>query len=64
MISTTEPRETHLLPGQHLHRFGLRYFVDNNWSGNIGGAFSFTRTSFTKENDEFAKEFVVAGSEL
>ena len=42
---------------QNLHRFGLRYFVDNNWSATVGAAFSFTRTSFSKENDEFAKEF-------
>jgi len=42
---------------QHLHRFGLRYFFTPNWSATAGAAFSFTRTSFTKENDEFAKEF-------
>jgi len=42
---------------QHLHRFGLRYFVNNNWGATAGAAFCFTRTSFTKENDEFGKEF-------
>ncbi|MGG9960386.1 DUF2490 domain-containing protein [Ferruginibacter sp. SUN106] len=42
---------------QHLHRFGLRYFINDKWSVTAGAAFSFTRTSFTKQNKEFAKEF-------
>ena len=42
---------------QNLYRLGIRYTINKNWSTTLGGAFSFTRTSFNKENDEFAKEF-------
>jgi hypothetical protein len=42
---------------QHLHRFGIRYALNQKWAAAVGGAFSFTRTSFTKQNDEFSKEF-------
>lgn len=42
---------------QHLHRAGVKYIFNKNWSATAGLAFSFTRTSFIKTNSEFAKEF-------
>ncbi|MFN8253261.1 MAG: DUF2490 domain-containing protein [Ferruginibacter sp.] len=42
---------------QHLHRAGIRYNISHNWSVTAGAAFSFTRTSFSKSNTEFGKEF-------
>jgi hypothetical protein len=42
---------------QQLHRIGLRYNFTKNWSAAVGAALSYTRTSFTKQNKEFAKEF-------
>jgi Protein of unknown function (DUF2490) len=42
---------------QHLHRAGIKYIFNKNWSTTAGIAFSFTRTSFVKSNTEFAKEF-------
>jgi Protein of unknown function (DUF2490) len=44
-------------PLQHLDRIGLRYNFTKNWSAAFGAAVSFTRTTFSKENKEFAKEF-------
>jgi hypothetical protein len=41
---------------QYLHRTGIRYTINNNWSATLGVAATFTRTSFTKENQEFARE--------
>jgi hypothetical protein len=41
---------------QYLHRTGIRYIINNNWSATLGVAVTFTRTSFTKENQEFARE--------
>jgi hypothetical protein len=42
---------------QHLHRAGVKYIFNKNWSTTAGIAFIFTRTSFIKSNTEFAKEF-------
>lgn len=42
---------------QYLYRTGIRYNINNNWSTTAGIAFFFTRTTYTKQNDEFAKEF-------
>ncbi len=44
-------------PLQYLYRTGLRYTINNNWNTAAGVAFFFTRTTFSKQNDEFAKEF-------
>jgi Protein of unknown function (DUF2490) len=41
---------------QYLHRTGIRYNINSNWSAALGVAAVFTRSSFTKENDEFARE--------
>jgi hypothetical protein len=41
---------------QYLHRTGIRYNINSNWNATLGVAATFTRTSFTKENDEFARE--------
>jgi Protein of unknown function (DUF2490) len=42
---------------QQLYRAGVKYNVNRHWSATAGAAVSFTRTSFTKVNKEFAKEF-------
>ena len=42
---------------QQLHRFGLRYIFNTHWSTTFGGALASTRTTYSKENTEFAKEF-------
>jgi hypothetical protein len=42
---------------QHLHRIGLRYNFTKNWSATAGIGLSYTRTTFSKQNTEFAKEF-------
>ncbi len=42
---------------QHLHRIGLRYNFTKNWSAAVGAAIAYTRTNFSKQNNEFAKEF-------
>ena len=44
-------------PLQQLHRIGLRYNFTKNWNATVGAALSYTRTTFTKQNKEFAKEF-------
>jgi hypothetical protein len=41
---------------QYLHRTGIRYTVNSNWSVALGVAATFTRSSFNKENHEFARE--------
>lgn len=46
-----------IAPLQYLYRTGLRYSINNNWNTAAGVAFFFTRTTFSKQNDEFAKEF-------
>jgi hypothetical protein len=48
---------TSIAPLQYLYRTGLRYNINNNWTAAAGVAFFFTRTTFSKQNDEFAKEF-------
>ncbi|WP_462253519.1 DUF2490 domain-containing protein [Ferruginibacter sp.] len=42
---------------QQLHRIGLRYNFTKNWSVAVGAAAAHTRTTFSKQNNEFAKEF-------
>jgi hypothetical protein len=42
---------------QHLYRTGIKYNITNSWSATAGIAFSFVRTSFTKQNHEFSKEY-------
>jgi hypothetical protein len=42
---------------QRLHRVGLRYIFNKHWSTTIGGALASTRTTYSKENDVFAREF-------
>lgn len=42
---------------QYLYRTGIRYNVNKNWSTAAGVAFFFTRTNYSKQNNEFAKEF-------
>jgi len=42
---------------QYLYRPGIRYSINKKWNAAAGAAFFYTRTSFTKQNDEFAKEF-------
>ncbi len=44
-------------PLQYLYRTGLRYNINNNWNTAAGVALFFTRTTFSRQNDEFAKEF-------
>ncbi len=46
-----------IAPLQYLYRTGLRYSINKNWSTAAGVAFFFSRTTFSKKNDEFAKEF-------
>lgn len=46
-----------IAPLQYLYRTGLRYSINKQWSAAAGTAFFFTRTTFLKQNDEFAKEF-------
>jgi Protein of unknown function (DUF2490) len=41
---------------QYLHRTGIRYNITSNWSATLGVAATFTRSSFAKENHEFARE--------
>jgi hypothetical protein len=48
---------TSIAPLQYLYRTGLRYNINNNWNAAAGVAFFFTRSTFSKQNDEFAKEF-------
>jgi Protein of unknown function (DUF2490) len=50
-----------IAPLQYLYRTGLRYNINNNWNTAAGAAFFFTRTTFSKQNDEFAKEFRLWG---
>lgn len=42
---------------QHLHRAGIKYNISNHWSVTAGAAISFTRSSFSKQQREFTKEF-------
>ena len=42
---------------QYLYRPGIRYLFKPTFSVAAGTAFFFTRTSFSKENDEFGYEF-------
>jgi uncharacterized protein (DUF2267 family) len=44
-------------PLQYLYRTGLRCNVNKSWGTAAGVAFFFSRTTFSKQNDEFAKEF-------
>jgi long-subunit fatty acid transport protein len=44
-------------PSQYLYRTGMRYNFNKQWSTAAGIAFFFTRTSFSKANDEFGHEF-------
>ncbi|HEV8270641.1 MAG TPA: DUF2490 domain-containing protein [Chitinophagaceae bacterium] len=42
---------------QYLYRTAIRYNFNKQWSTAAGVAFFFTRTSFSKLNDEFGHEF-------
>ena len=42
---------------QYYYRTAARYSFNKRWSVAAGTAFFFTRTRFTKENDEFGHEF-------
>jgi hypothetical protein len=42
---------------QYLYRTGLRYQLNKQWNTAAGIAFFFTRSSFPKSNNEFAREF-------
>jgi len=42
---------------QQLYRGGIKYIFDKHWSATAGIAFAFTRTTFTKQTKEFAREF-------
>lgn len=42
---------------QYLYRTAVRYNFNKQWNTAAGAAFFFTRTSFTKTNDEFGHEF-------
>jgi hypothetical protein len=44
-------------PLQYLYRTGIRYNFNKQWGTAAGVAFFFTRTSFSKSNDEFGPEF-------
>lgn len=44
-------------PLQYLYRTGIRYNFNKHWNAASGVAFFFSRTSFSKSNDEFGKEF-------
>ena len=44
-------------PLQYLYRTGVRYSFNKRWSAASGVAFFFSRTSFSKSNDEFGHEF-------
>lgn len=44
-------------PLQYLYRTGLRYNFNKRWNTAGGAAFFFSRTSFSKSNDEFGHEF-------
>lgn len=46
-----------IAPLQYLYRTGLRYTANNNWAIATGVAFFFTRTTYSKQIDEFGKEF-------
>lgn len=46
-----------IAPSQYLYRTGLRYTANNKWTIATGIAFFFTRTTFSKQQDEFGKEF-------
>jgi hypothetical protein len=48
---------TSVVPFQYLYRTGLRYHFNEQWSLAGGIAFFFSRTTFSKTNDEFGKEF-------
>jgi ribosomal protein S18 len=41
---------------QYLYRTGLRYNLNKSWSVATGVAYFASRTTFTKQNHEFAKE--------
>ncbi len=42
---------------QYLYRTGIKYVVNENINTTAGVAFFFTRTSFSKSNNEFGREF-------
>jgi Protein of unknown function (DUF2490) len=42
---------------QYFYRTGLRYFLSSQLSTAAGAALFFTRTSFSKSNSEFGREF-------
>jgi hypothetical protein len=44
-------------PLQYEYRTGIRYSFTNVWSATAGTAFFFTRNGFSKQHDEFVKEF-------
>lgn len=46
-----------VVPFQYLYRTGIRHNFNRQWSTALGVAFFFTRTSFSKKNNEFGREF-------
>jgi len=44
-------------PAQYYYRTGLLFHYDKPWSVATGFAIFFTRTTFSKDNDEFGHEF-------
>lgn len=46
-----------IAPLQYEYRTGIRYFLNPVWSVTAGTAFFFTRNGFSKQQDEFGKEF-------
>lgn len=46
-----------IAPLQYEYRTGLRYFLNPTWSVTAGTAFFFTRNGFSKQHDEFGREF-------
>lgn len=46
-----------ITPLQYLYRTGLRYNVTTHWAAAAGVAFFYTRTTFSKQQDEFTREF-------
>ena len=46
-----------ITPLQYFYRTGLRYNISKNLSTAAGVAIFFTRTTFTKQDDEFGREF-------
>jgi Protein of unknown function (DUF2490) len=46
-----------IAPLQYEYRTGIRYNFNSQWSATAGAAFFFSRNGFSKQQDEFGKEF-------